>query len=73
MILQCTVKRDKSGFGRFFPHYDMYVSDKFKYLMSGKRRAGNTTSNYVISSDKNDMESKGPNYLGKVRSNFVGT
>jgi hypothetical protein len=41
--------------------------------MSAKKRPGNATSNYLITADKNDMEASGPNYLGKVRSNFMGT
>jgi tubby-related protein 1 len=73
MVAQCIIKRDKSWFSRFFPHYDLYLSDGNKYLMSAKRRTANTTSNYLISADKNDMEVKSQNYLGKVRSNFYGT
>ena len=41
--------------------------------MSSKKKTGNTTSNYLISLDKNDLSSKGKNYLGKLRSNWVGT
>lgn len=41
--------------------------------MSSKKRSGNTTSNYLISLDKNDLTSKGDNYVGKLRSNWVGT
>lgn len=51
----------------------MYTTDGIKYLMSAKKRSGNTTSNYLVSLDKNDLSSKGSNYLGKVRSNWVGT
>jgi len=41
--------------------------------MSAKKRSGMKTSHYLISMDKNDMNRKSSNYLGKVRSNFLGT
>ena len=72
-ILQCCIKRDKSGFGVFYPQYDMYLSEECKYLMTGKKRSGSATSNYLISADRNDLEVDSPNYMGKVRSNFAGT
>lgn len=57
----------------FYPQYDLYLSDECKYLMTGKKRSGNATSNYIVSADKTDLEVDSPNYLGKVRSNFTGT
>jgi tubby-related protein 1 len=41
--------------------------------MTGKKRGGNKTSNYLISMDKQQLEKNSPFYLGKVRSNFLGT
>ena len=41
--------------------------------MAAKKRSGNTTSNYLISSDRNNLETKGDNYIGKLRSNWMGT
>lgn len=40
--------------------------------MSAKKRACNNTSNYIISLSREDLE-KGDNFIGKVRSNFMGT
>ena len=40
--------------------------------MTTKKQSGNTTSNYLISMDRNDM-SKGNNFIGKLRSNWMGT
>lgn len=34
---------------------------------------GNKTSNYSITLSKNDFDRKSNNFLGKLRSNFVGT
>lgn len=56
-----------------YPQYDLYLSNEYRYLMTAKKRSGNATSNYLISCDKNDLEPTGPNYMGKVRSNFMGT
>lgn len=42
-------------------------------MMTAKKRSGNATSNYLISSDKNELEPTFPSYMGKVRSNFMGT
>ena len=72
-VLECTLRRDKSGFNRFYPEYTLYTSDGIKYLLSAKKRSGNATSNYLMSLDKNDLGSKGANFVGKVRSNWMGT
>lgn len=41
--------------------------------MSGRKRSGMKTSNYLIGMDKNKLEKKHEGFLGKVRSNFIGT
>jgi len=42
-------------------------------LLSGKKRTGNATSNYLISFDQEKLDKKAQGYLGKCRSNFLGT
>lgn len=59
--------------GRFYPKYHIHLSDGFKYLMTAKKQAYNNTSNYIISFNKNDLNKKSMYFLGKVRSNFMGT
>jgi len=71
-MIQCTIKRDRSGMSRFYPKYHMHISNGFLYLMSAKKRAINNTSNYIVSLAREDMQKK-ENYIGKVRSNFMGT
>jgi tubby-related protein 1 len=44
-----------------------------KFLLAAKKRTGNATSNYIISTDSEKMEKSAAGYLGKVRSNFLGT
>lgn len=49
------------------------LSDGAKFLLSGKKRNANATSNYLISLDQEKLDKKSSGYLGKVRSNFLGT
>lgn len=49
------------------------LSDGAKFLLSGKKRGANTTSNYLISLDQEKLDKKSNGYLGKCRSNFLGT
>ena len=73
IMVQCTIKRDKKGFGRLFPKYYMHLSDGWTFLLAGKKRGANRTSNYAITMNQKDFSVKNPSYLGKVRSNFLGT
>jgi tubby-related protein 1 len=59
--------------GRFYPKYHLHLSNGFKFLMTAKKRAINNTSNYLVSMNRSDLNKKSPNFLGKVRSNFMGT
>eukprot|EP00357_Protocruzia_adherens_P037087 CAMPEP_0115045410 /NCGR_PEP_ID=MMETSP0216-20121206/48135_1 /TAXON_ID=223996 /ORGANISM="Protocruzia adherens, Strain Boccale" /LENGTH=409 /DNA_ID=CAMNT_0002428291 /DNA_START=123 /DNA_END=1349 /DNA_ORIENTATION=- len=73
VVLQCSIKRDRKGFNRFYPKYHVFTSEGYRYLMSSKKRAYNKTSNYLVSMDKNDISKGSPSYLGKLRSNLLGT
>ena len=50
----------------------MYLEDN-RHLMSCKKESWNNTSNYRISLDQKVFDKKSPSFLGKVRSNFMGT
>lgn len=65
--------RHKSGLNRIFPKYTLALSDGNKFLLTGKKRTGNATSNYLISLDQEKLGKESAGYLGKVRSNFLGT
>ena len=41
--------------------------------MSCKKRTSNKTSNYLISFKRDELSKKSSGYIGKVRSNFLGT
>lgn len=42
-------------------------------MLTGKKRNLNKTSNYMITIDQNKFNKDANGYLGKVRSNFLGT
>lgn len=71
--IRTTIERHKNGFNRIWPKYTLVLSDGAKFLLNGKKCAGNATSNYMISLDQEKVDKKNNGYLGKVRSNFLGT
>lgn len=71
--IRTTIERQKSGFNRLWPKYTLSLSDGSKFLLNGKKRTANATSNYLISLDQEKLDKKSKGYLGKVRSNFLGT
>ena len=71
--VQCTITRHKNGMNRFWPKYTLSLSSTNQFLLTGKKRAGNKTSNYMISMDQEKIGKGGSGFLGKVRSNFLGT
>nr|KAF6412127.1 TUB like protein 2 [Rousettus aegyptiacus] len=43
------------------------------FLLAGRKRRRSKTSNYLISLDPTDLSRDGDNFVGKVRSNVLGT
>lgn len=70
--VECTISRNKSGFNFLYPKYVLKLSEGEKFLLSGKKRGANKTSNYMVTIDQ-DSKKKTKGFLGKVRSNFMGT
>ncbi|KMZ63630.1 Tubby protein [Zostera marina] len=73
-LLQCFIKRNRTT-----KTYHLYlgltqaISDNGKFLLAARRRRHPTCRDYIISLD-GDVISKGSNaYIGKLRSNFIGT
>ena len=56
-----------------WPKYTLSLSTTNQFLLTGKKRAGNKTSNYMITMDQEKVGKNGSGFLGKVRSNFLGT
>ncbi|XP_046907602.1 tubby-related protein 1-like isoform X2 [Hypomesus transpacificus] len=79
--VRCKVTRDKRGMDRgFFPTYYLHLDTDKKaskgkevFLLAGRKRKKSTTSNYLISIDATDLSRGGENYVGKLRSNLMGT
>lgn len=74
IVLQCYILRNKKGLSnKMYPMYELYLEEEDKFLMAGKKRSKNKTSNYLLSMDKKSLDKDSSAYLGKLRSNFVGT
>eukprot|EP00455_Lapot_gusevi_P025306 TRINITY_DN2657_c0_g1_i2.p1 TRINITY_DN2657_c0_g1~~TRINITY_DN2657_c0_g1_i2.p1 ORF type:complete len:424 (+),score=85.29 TRINITY_DN2657_c0_g1_i2:106-1377(+) len=69
-LVKCHIIRRQDSLS-FYPVYELYTHDE-RFLLAAQKKTKNTTSNYVISMDKDDIN-KGANCLGKLRANFVGT
>lgn len=70
----CSIRRDSRGIKkRFYPKYIMHLSEGYTFLLAGKKRANSQTSNYLISMNQDELSTRNPAYLGKLRSNFLGT
>lgn len=72
-VVQCYIRRNKSGTNKLFPVYTLYLKDGDRFLLTSKKRPNNKTSNYLISMGENDLNRTSDNFLGKLRSNFMGT
>jgi len=71
---QCYIVRNKKGLtNRLYPHYECIYETGEKFLMIAKKKGKNKTSNYLISTDRDKTEKSDEEYIGKIRSNFVGT
>ncbi|XP_006898803.1 PREDICTED: tubby-related protein 2 [Elephantulus edwardii] len=75
--VQCRISRDKRGMDKgMFPFYYLYLEaadGRKHFLLAGRKRKKSKTSNYLISLDPTDLSRDGDNYVGKVRSNILGT
>ncbi|XP_066228660.1 tubby-related protein 2 [Saccopteryx leptura] len=75
--VQCCIGRDKRGADKgLFPFYYLYQESAYgrkHFLLTGRKRKRSMTSNYLISLDPTDLSRDGVNFVGKVRSNVLGT
>ncbi|GFP87097.1 tubby-like F-box protein 8 [Phtheirospermum japonicum] len=74
-MMQCFIKRDKSNLT-----YHLYLClspavlvENGKFLLSAKRTRRTTCTEYVISMDADNISRSTSTYIGKLRSNFLGT
>lgn len=72
MPVMCYIVRDK-GSAKMYPRYNLYLEDPKMFLMAARKRKKQTTSNYLVSLDPEDLNRESSKFFGKLRANFVGT
>ncbi|NXX42067.1 TULP3 protein, partial [Tricholaema leucomelas] len=77
ITVKCRITRDKKGMDRgLFPTYYMHLErddSRKTFLLAGRKRKKSKTSNYLISVDPTDLSREGESFIGKLRSNLMGT
>ncbi|KAF5735354.1 putative phosphoric diester hydrolase [Tripterygium wilfordii] len=73
--IQCFIKRDKSNltYHLFLCLSPALLVENGKFLLSAKRSRRTTCTEYVISMDADNISRSSSTYIGKLRSNFLGT
>ncbi|CAN8291369.1 unnamed protein product [Cochlearia groenlandica] len=74
-MIQCFIKRDKSKltFHLFLCLSPALLVENGKFLLSAKRTRRTTRTEYILSMDADNISRSSNSYLGKLRSNFLGT
>lgn len=73
-LIQCFIKRNRSA-----QTYHLYLSlneasnDDGKFLLAAKKCRRATCTDYIISLNAEDVSKGSSTYIGKLRSNFLGT
>uniref|UniRef100_A0AC35TYD0 Tubby-like protein n=1 Tax=Rhabditophanes sp. KR3021 TaxID=114890 RepID=A0AC35TYD0_9BILA len=75
--MKCRITRDKSGVDRniypsYFLHWEKDEGSKV-FLLAARKRKKSKTANYLFSTDPCDLSREGSGYIGKLRSNLLGT
>ncbi|XP_045480442.1 protein king tubby [Harmonia axyridis] len=77
VLYKCRITRDRKGMDRgFFPTYFLHLEKdhgKKVFLLAARKRKKSATSNYLISTDPTDLSRNAESYVGKLRSNLLGT
>ncbi|XP_076856547.1 tubby protein homolog [Brachyhypopomus gauderio] len=77
VTIQCRITRDRRGMEKgIYPAYYLHMEKedgKRIFLMAGRKRKRSTTSNYLISVDPTNLSRDTSSYIGKLRSNVLGT
>ncbi|XP_004851424.1 tubby protein homolog isoform X3 [Heterocephalus glaber] len=77
ITIKCRITRDKKGMDRgMYPTYFLHLDredGKKVFLLAGRKRKKSKTSNYLISVDPTDLSRGADSYIGKLRSNLMGT
>ncbi|CAL0320498.1 unnamed protein product [Lupinus luteus] len=73
--IQCFIKRDKSKmtYHLFLCLSPALLVENGKFLLSAKRTRRTTCTEYILSMDADNISRSITTYIGKLRSNFLGT
>ncbi|XP_023348185.1 protein king tubby 1 [Eurytemora carolleeae] len=75
--IKCRITRDRKGMDRgLYPTYFLHMEredGRKVFLLAGRKRKKSATSNYLISTDPTDLSRGGDSFIGKLRSNMLGT
>ncbi|KAL5228555.1 hypothetical protein ABZP36_016820 [Zizania latifolia] len=74
-MIQCYIKRNrsKSTYHLYLCLSNVVTAENGKFVLSAKRHRKTTCTEYTISMDSGNISRSSRTYIGKVRSNFLGT
>uniref|UniRef100_A0A6P7G6T5 Protein king tubby n=1 Tax=Diabrotica virgifera virgifera TaxID=50390 RepID=A0A6P7G6T5_DIAVI len=77
VLYKCRITRDRKGMDRgLYPTYYLHLEKDYGkkvFLLAARKRKKSTTSNYLISTDPTDLSRSADSFVGKLRSNLIGT
>lgn len=72
--VQCFIKRDRAtNTYQLFLGLSTTLADNGKFLLAARKMRRTTGADYIVSIDAEDMSRGSNTYVGKLRSNFLGT
>ncbi|KAI3439480.1 uncharacterized protein J3R85_004915 [Psidium guajava] len=73
-LLQCYIKRSRSNQTYYlYLSLDQALNEDGKFLLAARKLRRPTCTDYIISLNPDDMSKGSSTYIGKLRSNFLGT
>ncbi|KAL1550218.1 Tubby-related protein 3 [Salvia divinorum] len=73
-LVQCFIKRNRSSQTyHLYLNYSQASNDNGKFLLAARRCRRPTYTDYIISLNAGEISKTSSNYIGKLRSNFLGT
>ncbi|CAG9865342.1 unnamed protein product [Phyllotreta striolata] len=77
VLYKCRITRDRKGMDRgMYPTYYLHLEKDYGkkvFLLAARKRKKSATSNYLISTDPTDLSRNAESFVGKLRSNLIGT
>ncbi|KAJ8971728.1 hypothetical protein NQ317_002558 [Molorchus minor] len=77
VLHKCRITRDRKGVDRgLYPTYFLHLEKEYgkkDFFTCSPKTKKSATSNYLISTDPTDLSRDGESFVGKLRSNLLGT